>query len=75
MSPNLLVTKLFVPPARLNLVFRPRLVHRLDTGIHPSRKLILVSAPAGYGKTTLVTQRQVSGAALKRSRCDIASLP
>jgi len=56
MSPNILVTKLFVPLSRPNLVLRPRLVYRLDKGLHPSRKLTLVSAPAGYGKTTLVTE-------------------
>ena len=55
-SPNLLLTKLFAPPTRPNLVLRPRLVHRLNAGLHPSRKLTLVSAPAGYGKTTLVTE-------------------
>ena len=33
MSPNLLVTKLFAPPARPNLVPRPRLVHRLNEGL------------------------------------------
>lgn len=56
MSTDLLVTKLYTPPARPNLVLRPRLVHRLNEGLHPSRKLTLVSAPAGYGKTTLVTE-------------------
>ena len=55
-SPNLLLTKLFVPPARPNLVNRSHLVQRLNEGLHPNRKLTLVSAPAGYGKTTLVTE-------------------
>jgi LuxR family maltose regulon positive regulatory protein len=50
----LLQTKLYVPPVRPELVSRPRLVERLDVG--PSRKLTLVSAPAGFGKTTLVAE-------------------
>ena len=54
MSPNLLVTKLFVPPSRPNLVSRPHLVQKLNEGMQPIRRLTLVSAPAGYGKTTLV---------------------
>ena len=52
MSVPLLATKLFVPPPRAELVARPRLVERLNAGL--ARKLTLVSAPAGYGKTTLV---------------------
>ncbi len=48
----LLATKLFVPPPRAALVARPRLVERLNAGL--DRRLTLVSAPAGYGKTTLV---------------------
>ena len=48
----LLTTKLYSPPLRPELVPRPRLVASLDAGIH--RKLTLVSAPAGFGKTTLV---------------------
>jgi LuxR family maltose regulon positive regulatory protein len=49
----LVATKLYVPPARPRLVARPRLLQRLDSGL--GCRLILVSAPAGYGKTTLVT--------------------
>ena len=48
----LLRTKLYSPPLRPNLVERPRLIERLQTGFH--RKLTLISAPAGCGKTTLV---------------------
>jgi LuxR family maltose regulon positive regulatory protein len=50
----LLTTKLFVPPARPDLVPRPRLTQRLNEGM--TRKLTLLSAPAGYGKTTLLAQ-------------------
>ena len=53
---DLLITKLCAPPLRPNLVPRPRLAQRLDNGLHPSRRLTLVSASAGYGKTTLVTE-------------------
>lgn len=53
-----LQTKLFMPEPRPNLVDRPSLIHRLNSGLGPgpgfTRKLTLVSAPAGYGKTTLV---------------------
>jgi len=51
---QLLSTKLFIPTARQELVHRPRLIERLDEGLH--RKLTLISAPAGFGKTTLVTE-------------------
>jgi len=51
----LLTTKLHMPPARPELVPRPRLVERLNAGARAGLKLTLISAPAGYGKTTLVT--------------------
>jgi len=50
----LLATKLYMPPARPNAVQRPRLFERLNEGLH--RKLTLISAPAGFGKTTLVSE-------------------
>src|SRR5688572_7522920 len=49
----ILATKLFIPRVRRATVLRPRLLDRLDAGL--AGKLILVSAPAGFGKTTLVT--------------------
>ena len=49
---RLLETKLYVPKSRPGLVPRPRLSERLDRGT--SSKLTLVSAPAGFGKTTLL---------------------
>lgn len=52
MSDELVETKLHAPPARENLVLRPRLRQKLSAGL--ARKLTLVSAPAGFGKTTLV---------------------
>ena len=54
MATPLLTTKLYIPPARPELVPRPRLIERLNEGLH--RKLTLVSAPAGFGKTTLLSE-------------------
>ena len=59
---QLLTTKLYVPRARADpstglrasLVSRPRLTERLNGGV--TRKLTLVSAPAGFGKTTLLSE-------------------
>ncbi|HTP07372.1 MAG TPA: LuxR C-terminal-related transcriptional regulator [Anaerolineae bacterium] len=53
MSTVLLKTKLYIPVARPELVSRLRLIKRLNEGL--SRKLILIAAPAGYGKTTLLS--------------------
>jgi LuxR family transcriptional regulator, maltose regulon positive regulatory protein len=50
----ILATKLSVPRLRPNVVSRPRLSERLNEGLH--RRLILISAPAGFGKTTLVSE-------------------
>src|SRR5256885_13949292 len=52
MPMRLLATKLHVPAARSQLVSRPRLLDRLA----PLRTLTLVSAPAGFGKTTLLAE-------------------
>ena len=54
MTTPLLTTKLYIPPVRPELVWRPRLIERLNAGLH--RKLTLISAPAGFGKTTLVSE-------------------
>jgi LuxR family transcriptional regulator, maltose regulon positive regulatory protein len=54
MSEQLLLTKLYVPPPPPNRVPRPRLIGVLNEGI--DRKLTLISAPAGFGKTTLVSE-------------------
>ncbi|HLV97542.1 MAG TPA: LuxR C-terminal-related transcriptional regulator [Ktedonobacterales bacterium] len=50
----LLATKLYLPLPRPQLVSRPRLLERLNTGLR--HKLTLISAPAGFGKTTLVSE-------------------
>jgi len=54
MAMPLLATKLYIPPVRPELVSRPRLIERLNAGLH--RKLTLISAPAGFGKTTLLSE-------------------
>lgn len=48
----LLATKLYVPRRRAGYVPRPRLVERLDEGL--AGELILLCAPAGFGKTALL---------------------
>ena len=48
----LLTTKLHVPRLPIGFVPRPRLVEALDEGL--ARRFILVSAPAGFGKTALL---------------------
>src|SRR6266480_3860103 len=54
MPTPILATKLYIPPLRPNVVSRPRLLERLNEGLH--RKLILIAAPAGFGKTTLISE-------------------
>ncbi|MGD9147374.1 MAG: hypothetical protein PVI80_17530, partial [Anaerolineae bacterium] len=65
MTEPLLTTKLYIPPVRPRLVSRPRLVERMRAGMpghdaglsegRYARKLTLISAPAGFGKTTLLS--------------------
>ena len=54
MHTPILATKLYIPRPRPNAVSRPRLLERLNAGLH--RRLTLISAPAGFGKTTLVSE-------------------
>ncbi len=56
MPAPLLSTKLYIPPLRSTNILRPRLVERLNEGLSANRKLTLISAPAGFGKTTLVSE-------------------
>ncbi len=49
----MLLTKLHIPPAGDNIVHRTELYKKLNTGL--SRKLIVISAPAGFGKTSLLS--------------------
>ena len=52
-SLHLLATKISVPPARLNMVMRPRLTQRMNAAMRGT--LTLIVAPAGWGKTTLLS--------------------
>ena len=54
-SPSILMTKLYRPPAHPELVYRPRLTRRLTDALRLQHKLVLISAPAGFGKTTLAS--------------------
>src|SRR3990172_507064 len=56
MAVPILATKLFAPPPRPQLVRRPRLIERMNDGLHSRRKLTIISAPAGFGKTTLLSE-------------------
>lgn len=56
MSDSLLLTKLYIPPIRRAIVPRPGLIAQLNEGLAAGRKLTLISAPAGFGKTTLVSE-------------------
>ena len=49
-------TKLHIPQATSDLVPRPHLIQALDAALERPQRLILVSAPAGFGKTTLVAE-------------------
>lgn len=52
----LLTTKLLTPANRPDLVARPRLMARLTEGLRLGHRLTLVSAPPGFGKTTLIRE-------------------
>ncbi|MCB0201332.1 MAG: hypothetical protein KDI03_14795, partial [Anaerolineae bacterium] len=56
MHTSLLATKFHIPHQRVDLVARPRLLEQLDSGLRDGHKLTVVCAPAGYGKTTVVTE-------------------
>jgi LuxR family maltose regulon positive regulatory protein len=63
MSTPILATKLYIPPPRPEVVPRPCLVERLNEGLQ--RRLTLISAPAGFGKTTLVSEWVAGGGRLE----------
>jgi ATP/maltotriose-dependent transcriptional regulator MalT len=54
MSAPILATKLYIPPPQPRAVLRPRLVERLNEDLHCN--LTLISTPAGFGKTTLLSE-------------------
>lgn len=68
MPTELLASKLFIPPLRSSLVQRPRLIRLLNEGLYAKHRLTLISAPAGFGKTTLVVDW------LKQIGCPVAWL-
>jgi LuxR family maltose regulon positive regulatory protein len=74
MAMPLLTTKLYIPPLRPGLVPRPRLIERLDDGLRRGHKLTLVSAPAGFGKTTLIANWKLTTSALAPERSADASV-
>ena len=55
MTTPVLATKLFVPAARRGAVARPQLLERLDAALEAGRRLTVVTAPAGFGKTTMLS--------------------
>jgi len=63
MSTPTLATKLYIPLPRPKVVLRPRLIERLNEGLHG--KLTLISAPAGFGKTKLVSEWVAGGQRLE----------
>jgi LuxR family maltose regulon positive regulatory protein len=75
---NLLSTKLLIPPARENMVARPRLIDRLREGLRLGRRLTLISAPPGFGKTSLIrewvaaTERRVAWLSIDEGDNDAA---
>jgi LuxR family maltose regulon positive regulatory protein len=75
-SPPLLSTKLHIPSLRSKVVLRPGLIERLNAGLQG--KITLISAPAGSGKTTLVSewlagcQRPVAWLSLDEGDHDLA---
>jgi hypothetical protein len=56
MSTPILATKLYIPPPRPNVVHRSRLIERLNVGLQRTPSVTLISAPASFGKTTLVSE-------------------
>ncbi|NTU63317.1 MAG: LuxR family transcriptional regulator, partial [Chloroflexi bacterium] len=71
-----LSTKLHMPPVRADMLLRARLIERLESGAHEGRTLTLISATAGFGKTTLISawlqqsQRQSAWLSLDQSDND-----
>ena len=75
----ILATKLYIPPPPPKVVFRPRLIERLNEGLAAGRTsgVTLISAPAGFGKTTLISEwvaaceRQVAWLSLDEGDSDL----
>ena len=56
MAYRVLSTKLYIPPIQPSLVRRPRLIQVLENGYQAGKRVTLISAPAGFGKTTLLRE-------------------
>ena len=56
MATPILATKLYIPPPKPKIVARPALIEKLNDSLSAGRKLTLISAPAGFGKTTLLSE-------------------
>jgi LuxR family maltose regulon positive regulatory protein len=56
MDADILLTKLFLPTVPQGHIHRPRLLDKLNGGLKAGKALTLVSAPAGYGKSTLLAE-------------------
>src|SRR6266508_4952069 len=56
MAAPVLATKLYIPPPPRKVVVRTRLIKRLNEGLSVGGKLTIISAPAGFGKTMLVSE-------------------
>ena len=56
MAVPILATKLYIPPLPPKTISRPRLIKQLTDGLFMGHKLTLISAPAGFGKSTLVSE-------------------
>ena len=73
MTDQLLATKFYVPTARANIVNRSQLIERLNDGVQHGHRLTLVSAPAGFGKTTLVASWLITSAPIEHfKKCWLA---
>ena len=71
MSINLIPTKLIIPKRQPGVIRRPRLIDFLHE--HLERKLLFVTAPAGYGKTTLLDQwLQAEGSSISYLRLTLS---
>jgi LuxR family maltose regulon positive regulatory protein len=56
MAVPILATKLYIPPSRPKVVSRLHLIEQLNEGLQHAPGVTLISAPAGFGKTTLVSE-------------------
>ena len=56
MPTPILATKLYIPPPRPKVVLRPRLIERMNESLQHAAGITLISASAGFGKTTLASE-------------------